>query len=254
MESFEGRTALITGAGEGIGRATALLLAKKGAKVAICDINPVTAESVQKEVADAGGSAITVIADVCTEEGCMDMVRKTADFGGSVDILVHCAMATIHDTVPFEDITPEHWKMCLDSAVFGTWNLMRMSMPYMKERGWGRIVNFGSSAGVEGAAGQAPYAAAKEGCRALTRVGAHEWGKYGITCNAICPSAFTRTVRAWAEANPEVYQAVLKGFTLGRYGDPETEIAPVIVFLCSNGAKYLTGQTLGVDGFRMVLR
>lgn len=127
-------------------------------------------------------------------------------------------------------------------------------MPYMKEKSWGRIVNFGSSAGVEGRAGQAPYAAVKEGVRALTRVAAHEWAKLGITCNAICPSAYTRTVKAWAEANPDAYKAMCKAVPLGRSGDPETDIAPIVLFLCSDDSQYLTGQTFAADGFRMVLR
>lgn len=254
MGKLDGKVALITGAGEGIGRATAIFFAKEGAKVAVCDINPVTAGEVQQEIQAIGGEAIAVAADVCTEEGCKKMVDATADFGGSVDILIHCAMATIHDNVPFEAITPEHWNMCINSAVLGTWNLMRFSMPYMREKGWGRIVNFGSSAGIEGRAGQAPYAAAKEGLRALTRVGAREWAKDGITCNAICPSAYTRTVKAWAEANPEAYKAMNKAVPLGRSGDPEKDIAPIVLFLSCDDSQYLTGQTFAADGFRMVLR
>ena len=163
-------------------------------------------------------------------------------------------MTTIHDNVPFTDITPEHWKMCIDSALYGSWGLMKDCYPYMKAKGWGRIVNFGSSAGVEGHAGQAPYAAVKEGVRALTRVAAREWGKEGITCNCICPSAYTRTVRAYAEANPEVYAKIQKAIPLGRTGDPDADIAPIVLFLCSDDSQYVTGQTYAADGFRVVLR
>lgn len=254
MGRLDGKVALITGAGEGIGRATGLLFAKEGAKVAVCDINPVTAEEVKEEITAQGGEAIAVVGDVCTEEGCRHMVDATAEWGGSVDILIHCAMATVHHNVPFEDITPEHWDMCINSAVLGTWRLMSYSLPYMKEKGWGRIVNFGSSSGLEGRAGQVPYAAVKEAVRAITRVAAHEFGKQGITCNVVCPSAYTRTVQAFAEANPDAYAAVVDQCPLGRSGDPLTDIAPIVLFLSSDDSQYLSGATLCADGFKVVLR
>jgi len=253
MGKLDGKVALITGAGEGIGRASALLFAKEGAKVAIAEVNPETCESVAKEVAALGGEALPVLTDVRDRAQCKAAVEKTAEWGGSVDILEMCAIATKHFNVPFEEITDEHWKMCIESGIYGDWELMKDCMPYMQKKGWGRIITFGSGAGVYGDAGQAPYAAVKEAVRAITKVAAREWGPRGITVNCIVPSAMTRTVKAWADAQPEQYEALCAHTPLGGPGDPERDIAPVALFLASEDGRFITGQTIMADGFQKVL-
>ncbi len=122
------------------------------------------------------------------------------------------------------------------------------ALPYMKKQNYGRIVNVGSATGANGMPHFGAYAANKEAIRAFTRVCAKEVGSFGITCNTVCPSGMTETGKAWAEAHPEEYKASTAGIPLGRIGDPETDLAPVIAFLCSDDAQYLTGQTIGVDG------
>lgn len=253
MGKLDDKVALITGAGEGIGRATALLYAKEGAKIALVDINPGTVQDVSEEINAMGGRSIALIKDVCDRLQCKDAVEKTIQAFGGIDILVNCAIATKHCNVPFEDITDEHWEMCINSGIYANWEFMKDSMPAMKAKGWGRIINFGSGAGVTGDAGQAPYATVKEGIRALTKVAAREWGKFGITVNCVVPCAMTRTVKAWADAHPDAHKALSDATPLGGPGDPEKDIAPVLLFLASDDSRFMTGQTFMVDGFQKVL-
>ena len=135
-----------------------------------------------------------------------------------------------------------------DSGLYAAFYYMKECFPYLKQSKQSRVINFASAAGVYGNMGQTSYAAAKEGIRGMSRVAAREWGEFGITVNIICPLAMTEQLAKWAEAEPEMAKANLKNITLGRYGDPEKDIGRTCLFLASEDAAYITGQTIHVDG------
>ena len=149
--------------------------------------------------------------------------------------------------VTIADHTTQQFDLAMYSGVYATFYYMKECYPYLKETK-GSVINFASGAGLFGNFGQCAYAAAKEGIRGMSRVAAREWGEFGITVNIICPLAMTEQLAKWAEAEPEMAKANLKNITLGRYGDPEKDIGRTCLFLASEDAAYITGQTIHVDG------
>jgi len=150
--------------------------------------------------------------------------------------------------VLFADHSVEDFKLAIHSGLYAAFYYMKECFPYLKQSKQPRVINFASAAGVYGNMGQTSYAAAKEGIRGMSRVAAREWGEFGITVNIICPLAMTEQLAKWAEAEPEMAKANLKSITLGRYGDPEKDIGRTCLFLASEDAAYITGQTIHVDG------
>ncbi|MEG2959307.1 MAG: SDR family oxidoreductase, partial [Oscillospiraceae bacterium] len=132
-------------------------------------------------------------------------------------------------------------------GLYAVFFYMKHAYPYLKET-HGAVVNFASGAGLFGKPGQASYAAAKEGIRGLTRVAATEWGPDGINCNIICPLVMTDALAQWKEAYPDTYAATIKGIPAGRFGDSEKDIGRTCVFLCSEDAKYISGETITMQG------
>lgn len=148
---------------------------------------------------------------------------------------------------PFVDVTPDMWDLSFSTGFLATRNFMLAAYPHMKDAG-GSIVNFGSGAALVGQPTQATYAAAKEAIRGLSRVVANEWAKDDIRVNIVCPMAMTAGVEAWSQASPDLYRESLTKVPLGRFGDPESDVAPIVAFLLSDDAKYMTGQTVMADG------
>jgi NAD(P)-dependent dehydrogenase (short-subunit alcohol dehydrogenase family) len=174
------------------------------------------------------------------------MVAATVERFGGVDGLINNAH-TFTAKAPLLEVE-EHDLDVNQSTVKGTWYAMRAVHPHMAAQGWGRIVNFASAAGITGLADYGAYNMAKEAIRALTRTAAREWGRDGIVVNAIAPGAASpRGLDAAARADAE-YREFLKDHPMGRQGDPEDDIGPVALFLCSDACGFLTGQTLMVDG------
>ncbi len=259
MGKLDGKVAIVTGSGQGIGRGLAIALAKEGAKVVITDINQQTAEAVAAEIRALGRQAIAVTCDVGVEEQVKKMVDRAAREFGPIDILINNAQTLFIQYDPIETFPEERWDRTYQTGVKGTWYCCKAVFPHMKNRG-GKIINFGSGWGVSGAPGWSDYAGCKEAIRGFSRTAAREWGKYKINVNVICPGIDSPSARKFAEKylnfnsdnTASIERAVgaltAGGNALGRFGDPERDAGPVAVFLSSSDSDYLTGQTFHVDG------
>lgn len=247
MDRLADKVALVTGAGRGIGRGVAGALASEGAAVAVVEVDPETAAATGAALRERGARAHTIVADVRTRAACEAAVAECARELGGVDVLVNNA-AWNRSGTPLADVTDAQLERTLAVSTWATFWLMQSCRPHFLERGGGAIVNFASGAGALGLAGEGPYAAAKEAVRALTRVAAREWGPEGIRANVVCPFADSPGMQGWAEAAPEAYRAFLATVPLRRVGRCEQDVGRCVVFLASDDAAYVTGQTLWVDG------
>ena len=243
----EGRVVVVTGAGQGIGRGIALHLAKHGAKVVVAEWKEHRATRTADELRALGAEALPVVCDIGQKEQVDDMVARTVERFGSVGCLVNNAQ-TFRPQAPMATVEEEDVDVFYRSGVKGTLWGMQAVYPHMQRAGWGRIVNVASAAGITGMRGYGAYNASKEAIRALTRTAAREWGRDGIVVNCICPGAASKRGQEAAARDDEAYREFLRDHPIGRQGDPEDDIAPVILFLCSDASRYLTGQTLMVDG------
>jgi NAD(P)-dependent dehydrogenase (short-subunit alcohol dehydrogenase family) len=247
MDRLAGRRAIVTGAGQGIGRAIALAFAREGAEVAVVDIQVEAVEATAVEIAKLGRSAKVIHADIGLRPDCDRLVEESAAALGGIDILVNCA-AWASVGVPIAKVDDELYQRTLDVCMSSVFWTMRAAYPYLKQSGRGSVINFASNAGTEGMPGNAPYAAAKEAIRGFSRSAAREWAKDNIRVNVIRPIAASPSTIAWGEAFPKQKKASEKGIPLGRFGDCDLDIAPAAVFLASDEARYLTAVTLPVDG------
>jgi NAD(P)-dependent dehydrogenase (short-subunit alcohol dehydrogenase family) len=242
----EGRVVIVTGAGQGIGRGIARHLARHGASVVVAEWKAQRVDRVVAELVDLGVPALGVACDIRDHGQVDEAVARTLERFGRVDALVNNAH-TFSARSPLAELVEADVDLN-QATVKGTLWAMQAVHPAMRSAGWGRIVNFASAAGLTGMAGYGAYNAAKEAIRALTRTAAREGGRDGIVVNAIAPAAATRRGRDAAERDEEGYRAFLRDHPLGRQGDPEDDIAPVALFLCSDACRFLTGHTLNVDG------
>jgi 3-oxoacyl-[acyl-carrier protein] reductase len=243
--SLEGRTALITGAGRGIGRATAIRLARAGARIAInYKGNEEAAAEAKRLVEQGGGEATLIQGDVSVDGQAEDVVKAALAFGaGRLDILVNNAGITRDNLLV--RMSAEDWDAVVDLNLRGAFLVTKAAMrPMMKQKA-GRIVNVSSVAGVAGNAGQANYASAKAGLIGFTKTVAREMAVRNITCNAVAPG-FVPTDLTSALLK-QMEETILKQIPLGRFGTVE-DVANAIAFLVSDEASYITGQVLVVDG------
>jgi NAD(P)-dependent dehydrogenase (short-subunit alcohol dehydrogenase family) len=246
MGVLDGKTAIVTGAAQGIGRGIALALAKEGASLVIVDLLEPELNAAAEALRSLGAAAATIVGDVGTQDVVDETVNRAKTEFGHLDILVNNAQSS-RPGVAFVDHEDRDLEICLHSGVWATFRFMRACFREMQGRG-GRIVNIGSPAATHGWSGFAGYAAAKEGIRGLTKVGATEWGPYGITVNCICPSAATEGAVAYYSAHPDFHDALIAGQAIRRDGHPETDIGRVVVFLAGPDAGFITGMTLMVNG------
>jgi len=243
--SLTGRTALITGASRGIGRATAVRLARDGARIAVnYKGNAAAAEETKRLVEQAGSTAALVQGDVSVDADADRVVKEAIAFGeGKLDILVNNAGTTRDDLLI--RMTPEQWDTVLDLNLRGAFLVTKAAMrPMMKAR-FGRVVNVSSVAGIAGNAGQANYASAKAGLIGFTKSVAREMASRNITCNAVAPGFVPTDLTNSLLGQME--QTILKQIPLGRFGTTD-DIANAIAFLVSEEASYITGQVLQIDG------
>lgn len=239
---LEHQVVIVTGGAAGIGGAISRVLVRRGAKVVAVDVDGQAGAELETEL---GADIAFIQADVRLEETAELAVRTAVERFGGLTGLVNNAHASRQ--APFTDLTPEQWDLSFSTGFIATRNFMLAAHPHLAKSG-GSIVNFGSGAALVGQPTQAAYASAKEAIRGLSRVVANEWAKENIRVNVVCPMAMTAGVKAWSESAPELYEASLAKVPLGRFGDPETDVAPIVAFLLSDDAKYMTGQTLMADG------
>lgn len=245
MFSLEGRTALVTGAGNGIGASVAKAFAAAGSAVVVTDIDLAAAGAVAREITEVGGTAEAAQVDVRDAEQAAAAAAQAAALGqGTLNIVVNNAGAI--SPAMFPKMTAEQFKFVLDVHVGGTFTVSQAALPHMPEDGTGRIINVTSAAGLVGTIGQVNYGAAKAGIIGLTKSLARELARKQITVNALAPLAatnMTETVRT----NEKLAAKQLARIALGRWATTE-EIAPSFVFFASDAASYITGQVLPVDG------
>lgn len=239
MNRLEGKVAVVTGAGRGIGRAIARRFAEEGAKVAVLSLTPGNVERVVADIQAAGGNAIGVICDISDPDQIKAAVDKVVATYGRIDILVNNAFdSSSAISPPIADLPIEQLQRNFDTGPIAYLRMMQACYPHLKASGDGRVINFASCVGILGMAGYGAYGMAKEAVRALTRVAAREWGPDKITVNNVLPVANT-----WSTDDiPPPTNA------LSRYGSPEEDIAPVVLFLASKDAQFLTGYSLTPDG------
>jgi NAD(P)-dependent dehydrogenase (short-subunit alcohol dehydrogenase family) len=247
MGHVEGKVAVVTGAGGGIGRATAALLARDGAKVIVTDIKETEGEETVDAITADGGEAVFLPHDVASEDQWARVLATTKDHFGGVDVLVN--NAGIYFIAPLADITLEQWNRLLSINVTGVFLGAKHAAPYLAARGGGSIINLSSVAGLLGAAGHACYGASKGAVRILTKDLAAELGPENIRVNSIHPT-YVKTAMAdygAAMAGKTLDQLGRDMSVLGRLAEPE-DVANVIVFLAADESSYLTGGEFVVDG------
>jgi 2-hydroxycyclohexanecarboxyl-CoA dehydrogenase len=243
---LDGRIALVTGAGQGIGRGVALALAKEGAMVALAGRTLAKCEAVADEITAIGAKALPLACDVSVRSQVEQSVTATAEAFGGLDVLVNNAQSSAQRSL--EDTTDDDVELAWQTGALGTFYAMQASLPHLRARGGGAIVNFGSSTAIEGNATFGSYAMAKEAIRGLSRVAAREWGRYGIRVNVIVPNALSPAAESFRDNSPERFARMQARIPLGRVGDPEDDIGRAVVALASDDLTYMSGQTLMLTG------
>jgi NAD(P)-dependent dehydrogenase (short-subunit alcohol dehydrogenase family) len=242
-----GRAALITGAADGIGEGMAQRFSREEGAVLVVDFDEGKGRQTVAELRQAGGRAEFFQCDVTDKAQIQGAVAACVETFGSVDILVNNAYRGA-GTGRIESKSDALFAECMDMCLYAAKWSMEAAFPHMRARGWGRIINIASLNGVNAHMGTAEYNVGKEALRAYTRSAAREWAGYGICANLICPAAASASYRRFKAMEPEVAAAAAAANPMGRMGDPEGDIAPVALFLASEDARYLTGNTLFVDG------
>lgn len=245
---------IVTGAARGIGASATRALAAAGAMVTGLDLSGPSADTAESPPSSVFAYETCDVSSRASTRAAVD--RAVAAMGG-LDVLIHAA--GVQRYTPAETITDEEWELVVGVNARGTMIANQAVFPHLKDRG-GRIVNFASAAGALGLRGCAHYAASKGAVLAWTRTIAQEWGPYGISVNAIAPGMWTPMYDATrAGMTPEQLEAHDRGMAMmiplgGRLGDPDADMAPVLVFLASDASRFITGQTLAVDGGLMMVR
>jgi NAD(P)-dependent dehydrogenase (short-subunit alcohol dehydrogenase family) len=247
MKSLDGKIALVTGGGSGIGRAAALTFAREGAKVVVADIVVDGGEETVRMIKEADGDAVFVKTDVSQAAEVEAMVNKTVETYGRLD----CAFnnAGIEGVqAPIIENPEENWDRVININLKGVWLCMKYELPQMLKQGGGAIVNTSSVAGLVGFQGITPYVASKHGVAGLTKTVALEYATSGIRVNAVCPGVIqTPMIDRFIGGDPEAAAQFTSLEPVGRLGTPE-EIAEAVVWLCSDAASFVTGHPMVVDG------
>ncbi|CDO03347.1 Cyclopentanol dehydrogenase [Oceanobacillus picturae] len=248
---LEDKIVIITGGAGGIATGMATAMAKEGAIIVLVDINDEAGKVVEAKVREISPKSMFIKGDLFDVENLPTIIETVVAKYGKLDVLINNAHASKQK--PFEETTQEDFDFSFGTGFYPTFYLMKAAFPHLKETE-GTVINFASGAGLSGQPTQTSYAAAKEAIRAISRVAANEWGKYNINVNLISPIAKSQAVEKWAEDFPEMYETSLSSIPLARWGEPEEDVGRVAVFLASEDARYITGQTIMVDGGSIQLR
>jgi NAD(P)-dependent dehydrogenase (short-subunit alcohol dehydrogenase family) len=252
---LSGRVAVVTGAGQGLGKAIAQVLSGEGAVVALLGRTVATLLETRHAIEDDGGRGLVAQCDVAVRAEVDAAVATVLRELGRIDVLinnaqggntnVYAATAGVADDMVLETFR---------TGPLGTLHMMQACFEPLRDSGHGSVVNFGSGIGVRGAPGMAPYAMAKEAIGALTKVTAIEWGKHQIRVNLVCPAGWSPAAEKYRDENPTRWEQLQKNTPLRRLGDPYDDIGRAVLSLVTDDLKYLTGATLMLDGGQVLLR
>ncbi|MHB8670786.1 MAG: SDR family NAD(P)-dependent oxidoreductase [Acidimicrobiales bacterium] len=243
-----GRTAVVTGAGQGVGRGIALALAGRGANVVVAARRAETGEPVAEEIRARGGVALCLETDVTRRSDVEAVVASTVDRFGALQVMVHNAFRG-GGRHRLEDVDAAAWEPYSRTAVWASFLCAQAAFPHLRAAGsLGRLILVTSPAGVEGSANLPVYAPVKAAQRAMAKSLAREWGRHGITVNCVAPVAETPSLTRALEADPALRQRLVGRTPLGRLGDAEADVGAVTAFLAGDDAGYVTGQTIVCDG------
>ena len=248
---FSGQVVAITGGGKGIGKGSALAFAEAGARVFVLDHTELTGETTAKEIRDAGGDGTFVRCNVADAREVAQAFGRVVDEAGRLDVLVNSA-GGFSQQLSFEETPDEEWDKVIDVNLKGVFLCAKAVIPVFKRQRSGRIINLGSMAGLTTLQPSSPpYAAAKAGVHALTRVLAYDLGKHGVTVNTVAPGT-TASERVVALRTPEQREAIGKASLVGRIAEV-ADMVGWVLFLAAPESSYLTGQTLAVNGGRLMV-
>lgn len=244
-----GRTAIITGAGQGVGLGIAKRFAAEGANVVIAARRALTGEPAAAEIRAAGGSAVCIVTDVTDRQQVQACVDQTVSLFGGLEIMVHNAIGGAAAVHQLETVEQQTWDRLSRTAVWGSFYCAQVASPHLHNAATrGRLLLITSPSGIEGSHTLPLYSPVKAAQRAMAKSLAREWGRFGVTVNCIGPVAETPALTAAFISNPQLRSRLATRTPLGRVGDPETDIGAAAAFLASDDAAYITGQTLIVDG------
>ncbi|HNZ10982.1 MAG: Gluconate 5-dehydrogenase [Deltaproteobacteria bacterium ADurb.Bin151] len=248
--NFSGKTAIVTGAGRGIGRVIAMGLAESGANVVLCSRTKTEIDAVAEEIHAKGGKALSVVTDLTVHEQLENLVNATVKEFGRIDILVNNAARSFLRGLL--DLREDGWDKCFNTNVKAVWLLSRLVARRMIEQKEGKIINITTVGAEKAESGMAAYGCSKAALKHLTRCMAREWAPFGINVNAVAPG-FTRTDFSkpiWS--SPDVERLICQAIPKGRIAEPE-DVVGAVLFLASGAANYITGDTLYVDGGTMTI-
>jgi len=247
MGILDGKVALITGAGQGVGQGIAFAMAREGAKIAAIGRTLSKLQETCGEIESFGGTAVAIIAEVHDGAAITQSIATTVEKFGRLDILVNNAYGIALG--PLLSLTDEDFDRAMHGSALSTFRYMKECYPHLKAAGEGAIINLSTSATRRwDAANYGFYAASKRAVEALSRAAASEWGKDNIRVNTIAPHALSPGLKGWIEGNPAEAKEFFKTIPLGRVGDCEHDIGAVALFLAGPGSKYVSGTVIPVDG------
>ena len=247
MKRLKDHVTIITGAGKGIGYGLAEAFAEEGSNLVITGRTESRLADAKEKLEKAYGiKVLPIAADGADEDAIKNVIAKTIETFGKINTIVNNAQVS-RSGLPLIEHTREDIDIAIHSGLYATFFYMRECHPYLKLT-HGSVINFASGAGLFGKLGQSSYAAAKEGIRGLSRVAAAEWGPDGIRVNVICPLAMTESLMEWKEQFKDLYDKTIQGIPLGHLADPKEDIGKVCVFLASDAAHYITGETITLQG------